>query len=53
MAIQAPTRLPMEIESQEEGDLGSKRMVVNFGPQHPAASRSGAQREGVAHHGVA
>jgi NADH dehydrogenase I D subunit len=26
----------MEIEEQEEGDLGSKRMVVNFGPQHPA-----------------
>ncbi len=31
-----PTRIPMEIEEQVEGDLGSKRMVVNFGPQHPA-----------------
>src|SRR6185503_20915243 len=29
-------RLPMEIEEQLDGDLGSKRMVVNFGPQHPA-----------------
>ncbi len=28
-----PSRPAMEIE---EGDLGSKRMVVNFGPQHPA-----------------
>jgi NADH-quinone oxidoreductase subunit D len=36
MAIQHPTRLPMEIEEQTAGDLGSKRMVVNFGPQHPA-----------------
>lgn len=36
MAIERPTRLPMEIEEQSEGDLGSKRMVVNFGPQHPA-----------------
>jgi NADH dehydrogenase I D subunit len=26
----------MEIEEQSEGDLGAKRMVVNFGPQHPA-----------------
>ena len=36
MAIQRPTRLPMEIEEQIDGDLGAKRMVVNFGPQHPA-----------------
>ncbi|MEZ4240828.1 MAG: NADH dehydrogenase (quinone) subunit D [Myxococcota bacterium] len=36
MAIQRPTRLPMEVEEQTEGDLGAKRMVVNFGPQHPA-----------------
>lgn len=36
MAIQRPTRLPMEIEEQTDGDLGAKRMVVNFGPQHPA-----------------
>jgi len=26
----------MEIEEQTDGDLGSKRMIVNFGPQHPA-----------------
>jgi len=26
----------MEIEEQTDGDLGAKRMVVNFGPQHPA-----------------
>lgn len=36
MAIPHPTRLPMEIEEQIDGDLGSKRMIVNFGPQHPA-----------------
>jgi NADH-quinone oxidoreductase subunit D len=36
MGIERPTRVPMEIEEQAEGDLGSKRMVVNFGPQHPA-----------------
>ena len=36
MAMQRPTRLPMEVEEQTEGDLGSKRMIVNFGPQHPA-----------------
>ena len=37
MGISRPTsRLPMEIEEQQDGDLGSKRMVVNFGPQHPA-----------------
>lgn len=36
MAIDRPTRLPMEIEEQTEGDLGGKRMIVNFGPQHPA-----------------
>ncbi|MEQ1564542.1 MAG: NADH-quinone oxidoreductase subunit D [Myxococcota bacterium] len=26
----------MEIEDQVDGDLGAKRMTVNFGPQHPA-----------------
>ena len=36
MAIPRPTRLPMEVLEQSEGDLGSKRMVINFGPQHPA-----------------
>jgi NADH-quinone oxidoreductase subunit D len=36
MGIPHPTRLPMEIEEQTDGDLGSKRMIVNFGPQHPA-----------------
>jgi NADH dehydrogenase I D subunit len=36
MAVQRPTRTPMEIEEQTVGDLGSKRMIVNFGPQHPA-----------------
>ncbi len=36
MGIIRPTRLPMEIEEQLDGDLGAKRMVVNFGPQHPA-----------------
>lgn len=30
------TRIPMEVEEQLDGDLGAKRMVVNFGPQHPA-----------------
>jgi len=28
--------MPVEIEEELEGDLGAKRMVVNFGPQHPA-----------------
>lgn len=37
MALLRPTmRTPMEIEEQADGDLGAKRMVVNFGPQHPA-----------------
>lgn len=36
MAIERPTRVPVEIEEQIDGDLGSKRMIVNFGPQHPA-----------------
>lgn len=36
MAILRPNRLPMEVEEQTEGDLGAKRMIVNFGPQHPA-----------------
>ena len=26
----------MEIEEQVDGDLGAKRMIVNFGPQHPS-----------------
>src|SRR5207237_952422 len=26
----------MSIEEEFEGDLGTKRMLVNFGPQHPA-----------------
>lgn len=34
--IRPRNRAPMEIEEQSDGDLGSKRMVVNFGPQHPA-----------------
>jgi NADH dehydrogenase I D subunit len=29
-------KVALEIEEQVEGDLGSKRMIVNFGPQHPA-----------------
>jgi NADH-quinone oxidoreductase subunit D len=36
MAMDRPTRTPMEIEEQIDGDLGAKRMIVNFGPQHPA-----------------
>ncbi len=31
-----PNRPTMEIEQELEGDLGSKRMIINFGPQHPA-----------------
>jgi NADH-quinone oxidoreductase subunit D len=31
-----PTRPTMEIEQELEGDLGSRRMIINFGPQHPA-----------------
>jgi NADH-quinone oxidoreductase subunit D len=31
-----PSRPTMEIEQELEGDLGSKRMIINFGPQHPA-----------------
>jgi NADH dehydrogenase I D subunit len=34
--LDRPTRHAMEIEEQTDGDLGAKRMVVNFGPQHPA-----------------
>jgi len=29
-------KVTLDIEEQVEGDLGSKRMIVNFGPQHPA-----------------
>jgi NADH:ubiquinone oxidoreductase subunit D len=36
MAMERPNRVPVEIEEQVVGDLGAKRMVVNFGPQHPA-----------------
>lgn len=28
--------VPYLIESEELGDLGTKKMVINFGPQHPA-----------------
>ncbi len=31
-----PTREPLEIVEELEGELGQKKMVVNFGPQHPA-----------------
>src|SRR5947208_2412117 len=31
-----PRRTTMTIEEELEGDLGTKRMIVNFGPQHPA-----------------
>jgi NADH dehydrogenase I D subunit len=31
-----PKRTTMTIEEELEGDLGTKRMIVNFGPQHPA-----------------
>ncbi|HZN61067.1 MAG TPA: NADH dehydrogenase (quinone) subunit D [Planctomycetota bacterium] len=31
-----PTRPTMEVEKELEGDLGSRRMIINFGPQHPA-----------------
>ncbi|HZN61438.1 MAG TPA: NADH dehydrogenase (quinone) subunit D [Planctomycetota bacterium] len=31
-----PNRPTMEIERELEGDLGSRRMIINFGPQHPA-----------------
>jgi len=31
-----PKRAVYEIEEEGVGDLGAKRMVVNFGPQHPA-----------------
>src|SRR5262245_17436434 len=31
-----PRRTQMTIEEELEGDLGTKRMIVNFGPQHPA-----------------
>ncbi len=36
MAMTPPTRMPMEVLEETEGDLGSKRMLINFGPQHPA-----------------
>jgi NADH dehydrogenase I D subunit len=26
----------LDVESVEEGDLGTKKMTINFGPQHPA-----------------
>jgi NADH dehydrogenase I D subunit len=30
------TKPVMDIEHDEVGDLGARRMIVNFGPQHPA-----------------
>ena len=32
---EAPDRPRMFIEEETEGDLGTRRMIVNFGPQHP------------------
>ncbi len=34
--MERPTRTPLEVEEESEGDLGARRMIVNFGPQHPA-----------------
>ncbi len=34
--IEPPRRPAMTVEEEELGDLGARRMVVNFGPQHPA-----------------
>ncbi len=31
-----PDRPAMQVEEELEGDLGTRRMIVNFGPQHPA-----------------
>src|SRR5437867_9380622 len=31
-----PRRTTMTVEEDLEGDLGARRMIVNFGPQHPA-----------------
>jgi NADH dehydrogenase I D subunit len=31
-----PPRPGLTVEQEELGDLGTRRMVVNFGPQHPA-----------------
>ncbi len=33
---EAPRKAVMTVEEETEGDLGARRMVVNFGPQHPA-----------------
>ena len=47
--MERSARTPVEIEEQVDGDLGSKRMIVNFGPQHPATHgtlRSIIQLEG-------
>lgn len=33
---EAPRKSVMTVEEDSEGDLGARRMVVNFGPQHPA-----------------
>jgi NADH dehydrogenase I D subunit len=30
------TKPVMDVEQDEVGDLGARRMIVNFGPQHPA-----------------
>lgn len=32
----APRKAVMTVEEESEGDLGARRMIVNFGPQHPA-----------------
>jgi NADH-quinone oxidoreductase subunit D len=32
----APRKTVMTVEEEGEGDLGARRMIVNFGPQHPA-----------------
>ncbi len=33
---ETPNTPIMQIEKEWEGDLGARRMIVNFGPQHPA-----------------
>jgi len=34
--VTEPRKTIMTVEEELEGDLGTKRMIVNFGPQHPA-----------------
>src|SRR5882672_10783387 len=31
-----PRKTVLSVEEESEGDLGTRRMIVNFGPQHPA-----------------